>query len=125
MIKSGWASDDTAKIATSGAILRMFSATNAAFRRSRSKSRMQISGVGVPSHSVGGSVSWIRYSDKWDRSLMSGADSANCFKTVQVSSSRQTPTTERGSLVEKLSRGELLRSSRIDIGFILHSGLIG
>src|SRR6476660_5321830 len=84
---------------------------------------MQISGAGEPNHSAGESVSCTRYSDRCDRSLISGADSANSLRTVHVSSSRQTPTTVRGSLVEKLSRGELLSESRIDIGFISYSEL--
>src|ERR1700726_4047932 len=99
----------------------MFSAASAASRRSRSKSRMQISGVGPPIHSVPVSVSCTRYSDRWERSRTSGADSANDFSTVQVSWSRQMPTTERGSLFEKFSRGELLSASLSDSGFILHS----
>src|SRR5436309_9401570 len=100
----------------------MYSAASAALRRSRSKSTMQISGGGSPSHSLE-SVSCARYSDRWERSLIRGADSANCFNTVQVSSSRQTPTTESGSFVENLSRGELFSASLIDIGFISHSAM--
>src|SRR5437667_8097051 len=103
----------------------MLSAANAARRRSRSKSTMQISGGGVPNQSVADSVSWTRYSERCERSRIRGADSANCFRTVQVSSSRQTPTTARGSVGEKVSRGELLSASRMDIGFILHSELAG
>src|SRR6266705_1008330 len=99
----------------------MFSAADAAARRSRSKSTRQISGGGSPSHSAAESESCMRYSDKCERRRIKGADSANCFSTVQVSSSRQTPTTDRGSLVEKLSRGEPLSASLIDIGFISHS----
>src|SRR6266498_402982 len=99
----------------------MFSAADAAERRSRSKSTKQMSGGGSPSHSVAESESCMRYSDKCERSRIKGADSANCFSTVQVSSSRQTPTTDRGSLVEKLSRGDPLSASLIDIGFISHS----
>src|SRR6266567_2684313 len=99
----------------------MFSAANAAARRSRSKSTRQMSGGGSPSHSVAASESCMRYSDKCERSRIKGADSANCFSTIQVSSSRQTPTTDKGSLVEKLSRGEPLSASLIDIGFISHS----
>src|SRR5215472_14220981 len=102
----------------------MISAAIAAFRRSRSKSTMQMSGVGVPIHSSTESVSCTRYSETCERNRISGAESANTFSTVQVSSSRQTPTTESGSLVEKLSRGELLSSSRMDIGFILHLALL-
>src|SRR5205814_9572778 len=82
---------------------------------------MQMSGAGVPSQSVADSVSWTRYSERCERRRISGADSANCLRTVQVPSSKQTPTTERGSLAEKLSRGELLSASRMDIGFISHS----
>src|SRR5437016_11498070 len=63
----------------------------------------------------------MRYSEICERNLINGADSANCLRTVQVCSSRQTPTTERGSLDEKLSRGELLSASRMDIGFISDS----
>src|SRR6266581_3326139 len=80
-----------------------------------------MSGAGFPSQSVTESTSCIRYSDMCERSLISGADSANCFRTVQVSSSRQTPTTDKGSLDEKLSRGGLLSASLMDIGFISHS----
>src|SRR5690242_12564544 len=82
---------------------------------------MQISGAGVPSQSFADSVSWTRYSERCERRRIRGADSANCFRTDHVSSSRQTPTTESGSLGEKLSRGKLLIASRIDIGFISHS----
>src|SRR6266705_1201575 len=103
----------------------MFSAADAAARRSRSKSTRQISGGGSPSHSAAESESCMRYSDKCERRRIKGADSANCFSTVQVSSSRQTPTTERGSFVEKLSRGELLIASRMDIGFISCSEVVG
>src|SRR5216683_3426496 len=102
----------------------MFSATWAALRRSRSKSMRQMSGGGLPIHSDGES-SCTLYSEMWERNLIRGADSAKPFNTVQVSSSRQTPTTERGSLVEKLSRGELLAASLMDIGFISNSGLAG
>src|SRR5712692_5232205 len=103
----------------------MFSAIWAALRRSRSKSTRQMSGAGLPSHSVGESESCILYSEMWERNLIRGADSANSFSTDQVSSSRHTPTTERGSLAEKLSRGELLIASLMDIGFISNSVLAG
>src|SRR5216683_6453188 len=103
----------------------MFSATWAALRRSRSKSMRQMSGGGLPSHSPGESESCTRYSEMCERNLIRGADSAKPFNTVQVSSSRQTPTTESGSLVEKRSRGELLAASLMDIGFISNSGLAG
>src|SRR5690242_16757864 len=56
---------------------------------------------------------------------MRGADSAKSFRTVQVSSSRHTPTTERESPDEKLSRGGPLSESRIDIGFISYSEIHG
>src|SRR5215469_4344479 len=85
---------------------------------------MQTSGVGDPSQSATESVSCIRYSEMCERNWINGADSAKSFRTVQVSWSRQTPTTESGSLVEKLSRGELLIASRMDIGFILCSELV-
>src|SRR6266849_8070177 len=103
----------------------MFSAIWAALRRSRSKSTRQMSGAGLPSHSAGESESCIRYSEMCERNLIRGADSANSFSTDQVSSSRQTPTTESGSLVEKLSRGELLAASLMDIGFISNSVTAG
>src|SRR5690242_15358495 len=99
----------------------MLSAAKAALRRSRSKSIKQISGAGEPSQSAAESVSWTRYSERWERNLTRGADSANCFRTVQVSSSKHTPTTESGSVAVKLSRGELLSASRMDIGFISDS----
>src|SRR6185437_7768246 len=99
----------------------MCSAAAAALRRSRSKSRMQISGAGPPIHSLPGSVSCTRYSDKCERNRINGADSAKDCNTAKVSSSRQTPTTDRGSLLAKLSRGEPLGASLIDIGFISHS----
>src|ERR1043165_8088761 len=79
-----------------------------------------MSGGVSPNHSAE-SLSCVRYSDRWERSLIRGADSANCFKTTHVSSSRHTPTTDRGSLLEKLSRGGVLSASRIDIGFISYS----
>src|SRR5579872_1254304 len=82
---------------------------------------MQISGAGPLVHSLPGSVSCTLYSDKCERKRISGADSANDCNTAQVSSSRQMPTTERGSLLTKLSRGELLGASLIDIGIISHS----
>src|SRR5207302_10797255 len=82
---------------------------------------MQMSAAGVPSQSVADSVSWTRYSERCERRRISGAESANCLRTVQVPSSKHTPTTESGSLVEKLSRDELLSASRMDIGFISHS----
>src|SRR5579872_7256082 len=96
----------------------MFSAAAAAFRRSRSKSTMQISGVGVPIQSIPGSLSWVRYSAKFDRRRIRGADSAKDLSAEEVSSSRQTPTTDSGSEFEKLSRGALLSASLIESGFI-------
>src|SRR6266700_3142160 len=101
----------------------MISAANAALRRSRSKSTMQISGAGSPSNSFAESPSCMRYSERCERKRIRGADSENCFSTAHVGSSRQTPTTDRGSLLEKLSRGEPLSASLIDIGFISHSEL--
>src|SRR6185437_5096883 len=84
-------------------------------------SRMQISGAGPPIHSLPGSVSCNRYSDRCERNRINGADSAKDCNTAKVSSSRQMPTTDRGSLLAKLSRVELLGASLIDIGFISHS----
>src|SRR5579884_2598351 len=98
----------------------MFSATSAALRRSRSKSTMQISGGASPSQSKVVSVSLTRYSETCERSLISGVDSENDCSTVQVSVSRQMPTTESGWPAEKLSRGSLLSASFMDIGFISH-----
>src|SRR4051812_6814987 len=82
---------------------------------------MQISGAGPPIHSLPGSVSCTRYSDKCERSRISGADSAKDCSTAQVSSSRQILTTDRGSLPVKPSRGELLSASLIDIRVISYS----